>query len=83
MLIVVFDSTHTHTHTHTHLVVVVAVARQSGIPLVLLPTHKSHVDYMLVTFICFRYNIPIPHVLNFVCMCARRQQRVRGTGRVR
>ena len=40
-----------------------AVARQRGVPLVLLPTHKSHMDYLLVTYMCFMFNLPIPHVV--------------------
>ena len=39
------------------------VARQRGVPLVLLPTHKSHMDYLLVTYMCFQFNLPIPHVV--------------------
>ena len=32
-------------------------------PLILLPTHKSHVDYLLVTYMCFDYGLPIPYVV--------------------
>ena len=29
-------------------------------PIVLLPSHKSHVDYLMMSYICFAYNFPIP-----------------------
>jgi len=32
-------------------------------PVVLLPTHKSHVDYLLITYMCFELSLPIPHVV--------------------
>jgi len=32
-------------------------------PLLLLPTHKSHIDYLLVTYMCFDYGLPIPYVV--------------------
>eukprot|EP01102_Stenamoeba_stenopodia_P020717 TRINITY_DN8189_c0_g1_i1.p1 TRINITY_DN8189_c0_g1~~TRINITY_DN8189_c0_g1_i1.p1 ORF type:complete len:750 (-),score=120.10 TRINITY_DN8189_c0_g1_i1:85-2334(-) len=32
-------------------------------PVVLLPTHKSHVDYLLITCMCFELSLPIPHVV--------------------
>jgi 1-acyl-sn-glycerol-3-phosphate acyltransferase len=43
--------------------VVQAAARRSRVPLVLLPTHKSHMDYLLVTYLCFMFNLPLPHVV--------------------
>jgi hypothetical protein len=35
---------------------------QSGLPVVFLPTHRSHLDYILLTFIMFHYDITAPHV---------------------
>jgi glycerol-3-phosphate O-acyltransferase len=32
-------------------------------PLLYLPTHKSHVDSLFVTYICFEYGLPIPYVV--------------------
>ena len=29
-------------------------------PIVLLPSHKSHVDYLMMSYICFAYNFPMP-----------------------
>jgi len=37
-------------------------AAQRG-PLLLLPTHKSHVDALFVTYMCFEYGLPIPYVV--------------------
>ncbi|KAL4613000.1 glycerol-3-phosphate acyltransferase 1, mitochondrial [Arapaima gigas] len=31
-------------------------------PLVFLPVHKSHIDYLLITFILFCHNIKAPHI---------------------
>lgn len=30
--------------------------------LVYLPTHKSHMDYMIMSFICFAYGLPLPRI---------------------
>ena len=29
----------------------------------MLPTHKSHVDYMIVTYMCIARDLPIPYVI--------------------
>ena len=31
-------------------------------PLVLVPCHKSHLDYLLLPYIMFRNNMPVPHI---------------------
>jgi glycerol-3-phosphate O-acyltransferase len=31
-------------------------------PLILIPCHKSHVDYLLLSYILFKHNMPAPHV---------------------
>ena len=31
-------------------------------PLVFLPTHKTHLDYILVSFLCYIYDIKLPHI---------------------
>jgi len=31
-------------------------------PVIFLPTHRSHLDYVLISFILFAYNIRTPHV---------------------
>lgn len=35
---------------------------QYNAPLVFLPVHKSHIDYLLITFILFCHNIKAPHI---------------------
>ncbi|MGH0150295.1 UNVERIFIED_CONTAM: hypothetical protein FKN15_017276 [Acipenser sinensis] len=35
---------------------------QHSVPLVFLPVHKSHIDYLLITFVLFCHNIKAPHI---------------------
>ncbi|XP_041116861.1 glycerol-3-phosphate acyltransferase 1, mitochondrial-like [Polyodon spathula] len=37
-------------------------ATEHNVPLVFLPVHKSHIDYLLITFVLFCYNIKAPHI---------------------
>uniref|UniRef100_A0A8C7FV06 Glycerol-3-phosphate acyltransferase 1, mitochondrial n=1 Tax=Oncorhynchus kisutch TaxID=8019 RepID=A0A8C7FV06_ONCKI len=37
-------------------------ATEYNAPLVFLPVHKSHIDYLLITFILFCHNIKAPHI---------------------
>ncbi|XP_069756166.1 glycerol-3-phosphate acyltransferase 1, mitochondrial isoform X6 [Narcine bancroftii] len=37
-------------------------AAEQNIPLIFLPVHKSHIDYLLLTFILFCHNIKAPHI---------------------
>ncbi|MBN3297207.1 GPAT1 acyltransferase, partial [Amia calva] len=37
-------------------------ATEHNAPLVFLPVHKSHIDYLLLTFILFCHNIKAPHI---------------------
>ncbi len=37
-----------------------AMSRQG--PLILVPCHKSHIDYLILSFILFQNNMPCPHV---------------------
>uniref|UniRef100_A0A8C2PP73 Glycerol-3-phosphate acyltransferase 1, mitochondrial n=1 Tax=Cyprinus carpio TaxID=7962 RepID=A0A8C2PP73_CYPCA len=37
-------------------------ASEYNVPLVFLPVHKSHIDYLLITFILFCHNIKAPHI---------------------
>ncbi|XP_041934223.1 glycerol-3-phosphate acyltransferase 1, mitochondrial [Alosa sapidissima] len=37
-------------------------AAENNVPLVFLPVHKSHIDYLLITFILFCHNIKAPHI---------------------
>ena len=29
---------------------------------ILLPTHRSYVDFLLLSYVCFHYNFPLPHI---------------------
>jgi glycerone phosphate O-acyltransferase/fatty acyl-CoA reductase len=31
-------------------------------PLVYLPTHRSYLDFLIISFICFLYDLPIPYI---------------------
>ncbi|MGH0148306.1 UNVERIFIED_CONTAM: hypothetical protein FKN15_050445 [Acipenser sinensis] len=37
-------------------------ATEHNVPLVFLPVHKSHIDYLLITFVLFCHNIKAPHI---------------------
>ncbi|KAM8924167.1 glycerol-3-phosphate acyltransferase 1, mitochondrial [Pelodytes ibericus] len=37
-------------------------ASEMNLPLVFLPVHKSHIDYLLLTFVLFCHNIKAPHI---------------------
>ncbi|XP_073451991.1 glycerol-3-phosphate acyltransferase 1, mitochondrial [Aquarana catesbeiana] len=37
-------------------------ATEMKVPLVFLPVHKSHIDYLLLTFVLFCHNIKAPHI---------------------
>lgn len=30
--------------------------------LILLPTHRSYLDFLIISFVCFAYDLPIPHI---------------------
>lgn len=32
-------------------------------PLVLLPSHRSYVDFVVLSYVFFAYNLPLPHIL--------------------
>jgi glycerol-3-phosphate O-acyltransferase len=36
-------------------------AQQMG-TVVFLPTHRSYVDFLLLSYVCFHYNCPLPHI---------------------
>ncbi|XP_075071801.1 glycerol-3-phosphate acyltransferase 1, mitochondrial [Mixophyes fleayi] len=37
-------------------------ATETKAPLIFLPVHKSHIDYLLLTFVLFCHNIKAPHI---------------------
>ena len=56
----------------------ILACRQAAIgkPMVLLPSHKSHVDYLMMSYICFAYNLPMPII------CAGENLNIPGVGRI-
>ena len=36
------------------------VAKQA--PIILIPTHRSYVDFLIVSYVCFLCDLPIPHI---------------------
>jgi len=38
------------------------LAAREGKAVMLLPTHRSHVDYLLMSYVCFGFNLPVPHI---------------------
>lgn len=36
---------------------------KAKVPVVLLPMHKSHVDYLLLSYVCVAYNLFPPHII--------------------
>lgn len=37
---------------------------RKGYPMIYLPTHKSHLDYLLMAYVYFLYGIPLPQVVS-------------------
>uniref|UniRef100_A0A3B3Z700 Glycerol-3-phosphate acyltransferase 1, mitochondrial n=1 Tax=Periophthalmus magnuspinnatus TaxID=409849 RepID=A0A3B3Z700_9GOBI len=37
-------------------------ASEQNVPMVFLPVHKSHIDYLLITLILFCHNVKAPHI---------------------
>jgi glycerol-3-phosphate O-acyltransferase 1/2 len=37
-------------------------AQQRGVPMVFLPSHKSHMDYLVMTFLLFSLGVRLPRV---------------------
>eukprot|EP01116_Phalansterium_solitarium_P014691 TRINITY_DN32477_c0_g1_i1.p1 TRINITY_DN32477_c0_g1~~TRINITY_DN32477_c0_g1_i1.p1 ORF type:complete len:702 (-),score=291.97 TRINITY_DN32477_c0_g1_i1:120-2225(-) len=37
-------------------------AQQEGVPLIIMPSHKSHIDYLVVSYLFFRCDLSLPFV---------------------
>ncbi|KAI9914726.1 hypothetical protein PsorP6_007276 [Peronosclerospora sorghi] len=37
-------------------------AAQGDVSVVFAPTHKSHLDYLIISYLCFAYGIPLPRI---------------------
>lgn len=49
-------------HVNKNQMAVIKKASERGIPMIYLPLHLSHLDYILVTFILWNYDIKAPYV---------------------
>ncbi|XP_052771964.1 glycerol-3-phosphate acyltransferase 1, mitochondrial-like [Mya arenaria] len=49
-------------YVHRGQMAMVKTASQRGVPLLFLPLHKSHLDYILITFILANYEIKNPNI---------------------
>lgn len=41
---------------------IIMIYSQRGLPMIYLPLHRSHLDYVLMTFIFWHYKIKTPYV---------------------
>ena len=48
--------------THRSIMASLYFSFQSGKPLIFLPSHRSHLDYILITFILWHFGIRAPYV---------------------
>jgi glycerol-3-phosphate O-acyltransferase len=39
------------------------MAQEKKQSLILLPSHKSHIDYMVVSYIMYRLGVQVPHII--------------------
>jgi len=49
-------------HVDEYGIELIRAATKRG-PVLLLPTHKSHVDYLIVTHFCITNGLPLPYVI--------------------
>uniref|UniRef100_A0A8C5R186 Glycerol-3-phosphate acyltransferase 1, mitochondrial n=1 Tax=Leptobrachium leishanense TaxID=445787 RepID=A0A8C5R186_9ANUR len=63
VLLQLFNSFFWNIQVHKgQLEIVKKASSEMNVPLVFLPVHKSHIDYLLLTFILFCHNIKAPHI---------------------
>ncbi|XP_053548717.1 glycerol-3-phosphate acyltransferase 1, mitochondrial [Bombina bombina] len=63
VLLKLFNSFFWNIQVHKgQLEMVKKAATEMNIPLIFLPVHKSHIDYLLLTFVLFCHNIKAPHI---------------------
>ncbi|XP_043911771.1 glycerol-3-phosphate acyltransferase 1, mitochondrial [Protopterus annectens] len=62
VLLKLFNSFFWSIQIHRGQLEMVKAATELNAPLVFLPVHKSHIDYLLLTFILFCHNIKAPHI---------------------
>ncbi|XP_062988720.1 glycerol-3-phosphate acyltransferase 1, mitochondrial isoform X1 [Elgaria multicarinata webbii] len=62
VLLKLFNSFFWNIQIHKGQLEMVKAATELNLPLVFLPVHKSHIDYLLLTFILFCHNIKAPYI---------------------
>ncbi|XP_064125402.1 glycerol-3-phosphate acyltransferase 1, mitochondrial isoform X2 [Loxodonta africana] len=62
VLLKLFNSFFWNIQIHKGQLEMVKAATEMNLPLIFLPVHRSHIDYLLLTFILFCYNIKAPYI---------------------
>ncbi|XP_001368455.1 glycerol-3-phosphate acyltransferase 1, mitochondrial [Monodelphis domestica] len=62
VLLKLFNSFFWSVQIHKGQLEMVKAATEMNLPLIFLPVHKSHIDYLLLTFILFCHNIKAPYI---------------------
>uniref|UniRef100_A0ACB8F9U5 Uncharacterized protein n=1 Tax=Sphaerodactylus townsendi TaxID=933632 RepID=A0ACB8F9U5_9SAUR len=62
ILLKLFNSFFWNIQIHKGQLEMVKAATELNLPLIFLPVHKSHIDYLLLTFILFCHNIKAPYI---------------------
>ncbi|XP_038613521.1 glycerol-3-phosphate acyltransferase 1, mitochondrial [Tachyglossus aculeatus] len=62
VLLKLFNSFFWNIQIHKGQLEMVKAAAEMNLPLIFLPVHKSHIDYLLLTFILFCHNIKAPYI---------------------
>ncbi|KGL76639.1 hypothetical protein N309_05032 [Tinamus guttatus] len=62
ILLKLFNSFFWNIQIHRGQIEMVKAATEMNLPLIFLPVHKSHIDYLLLTFILFCHNIKAPYI---------------------
>uniref|UniRef100_A0A8C8RJ87 Glycerol-3-phosphate acyltransferase 1, mitochondrial n=1 Tax=Pelusios castaneus TaxID=367368 RepID=A0A8C8RJ87_9SAUR len=62
VLLKLFNSFFWNIQIHKGQLEMVKAATKMNLPLIFLPVHKSHIDYLLLTFVLFCHNIKAPYI---------------------
>ncbi|XP_070636930.1 glycerol-3-phosphate acyltransferase 1, mitochondrial isoform X5 [Bos indicus] len=62
VLLKLFNSFFWNIQIHKGQLEMVKAATEMNLPLIFLPVHRSHIDYLLLTFILFCHNIKAPYI---------------------
>uniref|UniRef100_A0A8D0GDZ8 Glycerol-3-phosphate acyltransferase 1, mitochondrial n=1 Tax=Sphenodon punctatus TaxID=8508 RepID=A0A8D0GDZ8_SPHPU len=62
VLLKLFNSFFWNIQIHKGQLEMVKAATEMNLPLIFLPVHKSHIDYLLLTFILFCHNVKAPYI---------------------